>query len=313
MTVTFWGVRGSIPTPLTPKQLQSRIAAVVQRVTAGDIESQAARERFLTRLPPYPFGSVGGNTTCIEIRTPDDQLIVIDAGSGIRELGIDLVSRGDTTTVFPILFTHFHWDHLQGLPFFRHAYVPGNEVTFYSPVAGFADNVRHQMQPPFFPVDMSAMNATLEFVELQGSTLPLAGVEISWRKMNHPGGSYAYRFDHNGKSLIFATDAEITESDFEKSEANKRFFGNADLLILDAQYTLGEAIEKYDWGHTSPSMAVDFAGAWKAKRLALFHHEPLYEDKKIYRLLRTAHWYKHHLETAQPDVVLAQEGMVIEV
>ena len=112
---------------------------------------------------------------------------------------------------------------------------------------------------------------------------------------------------------LVATDASITEADFEKSEANTRFFADADLLILDAQYTLGEAIEKYDWGHTSPSMAVDFAGVWKAKRLALFHHEPLYEDKKIYRLLRTAHWYKQHLETAQPEVVLAQEGMVLGV
>ncbi len=313
MTVTFWGVRGSIPTPLTPKQLRSRIAAVVQRVTPSDIASQEARERFLTRLPPYLFGSVGGNTTCVEIRTDDGQIIIIDAGSGIRELGVDLANRGDTSTAFPILITHFHWDHLQGLPFFRHAYIPGNSITFYSPVRGYAENVRHQMQPPFFPVDMSAMNAALEFVELQGATLRLAGVDVSWRKMNHPGGSYAYRFAQGGKSFIFATDAEINEADFEKSEANTRFFADTDLLILDAQYTLGEAIEKYDWGHTSPSMAVDFAGVWKAKRLALFHHEPLYEDKKIYRLLRTAHWYKHHLETAQPEVVLAQEGMVLGV
>jgi phosphoribosyl 1,2-cyclic phosphodiesterase len=313
VTVTFWGVRGSIPTPLTPKQLRSRVAAVVQRVTADDLTSQEARELFLARLPPYLFGSVGGNTTCIEIRDANGGLIIIDAGSGIRELGVDLANRGDSGTHFPILITHFHWDHLQGLPFFRHAYVSGNQVTFYSPVRGFADNLRHQMQPPFFPVDMSVMNAQLEFVELSDSSLQIGDVEITWRKMKHPGGSYAYRFAEKGRNLVFATDAEITETDFEKNADNTRFFSDTDLLILDAQYTLGEAIEKYGWGHTSPSMAVDFAGAWRAKKLALFHHEPLYEDKKIYRLLRTAHWYKHHLESAQPEVLLAQEGMVLEV
>ncbi len=313
MTVTLWGVRGSIPTPLTPKQLRSRVAAVVQRVTPSDVATQAARELFLARLPPYLFGSVGGNTTCIEIRDSAGGLIIIDAGSGIRELGVDLANRGDAGTQFPILITHFHWDHLQGLPFFRHAYVPGNQLTFYSPVAGFAENVRYQMQPPFFPVDMSAMNATLDFVELTGSSLRLGGLEITWRKMKHPGDSYAYRFAERDRNFVFATDAEITETDFEKNAANTRFFADTDLLILDAQYTLGEAIEKYDWGHTSPSMAVDFASAWQAKKLALFHHEPLYDDKKIYRLLRTAHWYKRHVGSSQPEVLLAQEGMVLEV
>ena len=131
MKVKFWGVRGSIPTPLTNRQVQSKIAAVVQRIRKQDLESPESRELFLTQIPSYLFGTVGGNTTCIEVRLSNDSMIVFDAGSGLRELGYSLKKQRQTARHFHFFFTHFHWDHLQGLPFFTALGDKQAKLTFY--------------------------------------------------------------------------------------------------------------------------------------------------------------------------------------
>ena len=127
--------------------------------------------------------------------------------------------------------------------------------------------------------------------------------------MKHPQEAYSYRFESSGKVVIFSTDSEVTEKEFERTEENRCYFEGVDLLILDSQYTLEESINKIDWGHSSYSMAVDLAAQWKIKTLALFHHEPMYEDKKILAILRSARWYARHLENNHTRVVLAVEGL----
>jgi len=314
MKVKFWGVRGSIPTPLTQDQLRSRIAAAVARIRPADLESAEAREAFLAKLPPYIFGSVGGNTTCLSIHAEGTPLVIIDAGSGIRELAAMVTKQKKNTREFHIFFTHFHWDHLQGLPFFSPVgYKKDNTLYFYSPKENLEEIVRGQMVPPYFPVDMDAMAAKKRFIRLKSPATRLGKLEIRWKSMRHPGGCIAYKMSHNGRSMIFATDTELSPEDFKRTPENSRFFENADLLILDSQYTLGEAIEKYDWGHTSYSMAVDFAAEWNINTLALFHHEPLYNDRKIYGMLNSAEWYRARLGKKQFRVILAVEGMELEI
>ncbi|MEE9306623.1 MAG: MBL fold metallo-hydrolase [Spirochaetia bacterium] len=314
MKVKFWGVRGSIPTPLTQSQLRSRIAAAVARIRPADLESAETREAFLAKLPPYIFGSVGGNTTCLSIHAEDTPLVIIDAGSGIRELAAMVNKQKKNTREFHIFFTHFHWDHLQGLPFFSPVgYKKSNTLYFYSPKKNLEEIVRGQMVPPYFPVDMDAMAAKKCFIRLKSPATRLGKLEIGWKSMRHPGGCVAYKMSHNGRSMIFATDAELSPEDFKRTPENSRFFENTDLLILDSQYTLGEAIEKYDWGHTSYSMAVDFAAEWNIKTLALFHHEPLYNDRKIYGILNSAEWYRARLGKKQFRVILAVEGLELEI
>lgn len=314
MNVTFWGVRGSIPTPLTTAQIRGRIAAVVARVRPGDLESAETREAFLGSLPPYIFGTVGGNTCCLSIREKDSPLIIIDAGSGIRELAASLVRSGESIRDYHIFFTHFHWDHLQGLPFFSPAgYKKENRLHFYSPREDLEEVLKGQMRPPYFPVGMEAMGAEKRFVRLSGRGLRLGGVGVSWKQVRHPGGCVAYKFTGAQGSLIFATDTELSPDDFKRTPENSEFFGGTDVLVLDSQYTLGEAIEKYDWGHTSYSMAVDFAAEWDIKTLVLFHHEPLYNDRKVFGMLNSAEWYRARLSKNQFRVVLAVEGMELEV
>lgn len=138
MRVHFWGVRGSIATPLSSEQIQAKISAVVQRITERDIADQDSRERFIASLPQWLFGTVGGNTTCVEVETDEGEHLIFDAGTGIRVLGLHLQNRPDyfdRPHTYHLFFTHFHWDHVQGLPFFGPAYDPRNTIIIYSPRA----------------------------------------------------------------------------------------------------------------------------------------------------------------------------------
>ncbi len=313
MKVKFWGVRGSIPTPLTNTQVQNKITAVVQRIEKKDLESPETRELFLSQIPPYLFGTVGGNTTCIDVRLDDGNMIIFDAGSGLRELGYSLKKQRNNARHYHIFFTHFHWDHLQGLPFFTALSDKNATITFYSPEENAEEYIRGQMRHPYFPITLDLMPVSLEFIVLSDQPYKIGEGEVYWRKMKHPGGSISYQVRENGKRVIFSTDTELSEPDFEKNPDNSAFYSGADLLIMDSQYTLGEAIEKYDWGHSSYSLAVDFSAAWNIKNLVLFHHEPLYDDKKMYSILKSSSWYLNHLEQRGLRIYLAREQMELDI
>jgi phosphoribosyl 1,2-cyclic phosphodiesterase len=313
MRVKFWGVRGSIPTPLVPEQIRSKISSVVQRIRPADLRDARSRERFLAFLPPYLFGTVGGNTTCVEVRTAAGLPLILDGGSGLRELGLSLEKRRDPAREFHLFFTHFHWDHIQGIPFFGPAWVKGNRIILASPAEGLRRILGAQMRPPFFPVTMDAMHADVRFTRLAGEMVKVGGAEVYWKQMNHPGTSYAYKIVEDGKSVIFATDSEVTDREFQGREENRKFFDKADLLILDSQYTLEESFTKFDFGHTSYTMAVNLAVEWQVKTLVLFHHEPRYDDRKVFGILRRAKWHLGQLGGSGLSILTAQEGMELAV
>jgi phosphoribosyl 1,2-cyclic phosphodiesterase len=314
MIVRFWGVRGSIPSPTSPHAIRNKIASVVQRIRPTDLESPSSRERFLANLPQWLFGTYGGNSACIEARLSDNTCIVFDAGSGIRGLAARVLSEPNPVLEFHIFITHFHYDHLQGLPFFAPAYNPDVSMTFYSPVKGFADIVRNHMKPPYFPVTMdAAMASNFKFVELEEDSMELGIGRVSWRRHKHPGGAVAYRVDDREKAFIFSTDTELQPGDFEKNEANRRFYGGVEMIILDSQYTLGEAIEKYDWGHSSFSLGVDFVTAWGIRQLYMYHHDPLYDDHRLYKNLQSARWYARNLGNTDLEVYVSEEGLEVDL
>lgn len=312
MKMRFWGVRGSLPTPLTPEKLKSKISSVVQRISPADIESQEARERFIARLPDSIFSTVGGNTSCVEIKTREHCHIVFDAGTGIQNLGRQIAALKKPAAIH-LFFSHFHWDHVQGLPFFGPAYDPANHLTFYSPVKDFRSILENQMGQPYFPVTMDAMNSQKEFCELEGSGVRIGDVTVRYRSMNHPGGCYSYSVEEAGHKIIYSTDTELDSQDFDRTHENELYFKGADALIIDTQYTLGEAIEKQFWGHSSFSLAADFASSWKIKKLILFHHEPGYNDQKIDTIFKSAAWYLGHLEERGIEVILAREGLEVDI
>ncbi|MFQ3548100.1 MAG: MBL fold metallo-hydrolase [Termitinemataceae bacterium] len=310
MRIHFWGVRGSIPSPQSPSQIKSKISAVLERVNPKDIATPESRERFLADLPPWLFGTVGGNTPCIEVETDAHAHIILDAGSGIRELGIALSKDPRASSQLHIFFSHLHWDHLQGLPFFGPAYNPKVNIHFYSPHTTMEMAVKQQMQSPCFPITMEQMAAQKSFHVLT-EPVAIGDVTVHFKQMNHPGSSYSYLITDGRKRFIYATDTELSPKDFQRTDDNAAFFGGADVLVIDAQYTLGEAIEKYNWGHSAFSLAVDFASNWGISKLVLFHHDPTYDDRKLYGILQNARWYTEHSAIQGLDIFLATEGMEI--
>ena len=311
MRIQFWGVRGSIPAPQLPNQIKSKISAILERLTPDDIASERNREKFLAELPPWLFVTAGGNTTCLSVTLDDFQdIIVFDCGTGLREMGMALEKEKCKPSQFRIFLTHYHWDHLQGFPFFNPAYDPSISIDFYSPITDMEHNVYNQMVNPYFPVSMESMGAKKTFHTLT-EPIKFGSTVISWKKMNHPGDSYSYKVDNGSSKFIFATDSELSSSDFIQNNENIDYFLDADLLVLDSQYTLGEAIEKYNWGHTAFSMAVDFAANWKIKHLILFHHDPSYDDKMLFSNLQSARWYMERMNIQGIKLSLAVEGLEI--
>jgi phosphoribosyl 1,2-cyclic phosphodiesterase len=238
--------------------------------------------------------------------------IIFDAGSGLREYGIAAVREKPKLEHYHVFFSHFHWDHLQGLPFFNPAYDPLVTVDFYSPMKNLESALHGQMTSPYFPVHMESMGSKKNF-HLLSEPVELGKVKISYKKMNHPGDSYSYKVHQGNRNFIYATDTELSANDFLKNDENTAYFKDADTIVLDSQYTLGEAIEKYNWGHSAFSLAVDFAANWGIRHLILFHHDPTYDDKKLFNILQSARWYTDRMGIKGIEISLAMEGMEIEL
>jgi phosphoribosyl 1,2-cyclic phosphodiesterase len=313
MIIRFWGVRGSLPTPATPARIKSKISAILEQITPEDIKNAESRERFLAGLPPWLFGTVGGNSPCVSVDLGDPyECFVFDCGSGIRELGMAHINENRNVSQYHIIMSHFHWDHLQGLPFFNPGYNPSVKMDFYSPAPELEQILKGQMVHPYFPVGLDAMNSVKKFHKIDRSIV-ISGRVVTAKKMNHPGDSYAYCIKEDEKRFIYATDTELTPGDFEKNEENTTFFKNADLIVIDCQYTLNEAIDKYNWGHSSFSLAVDFAANWGIKHMVMFHHDPSYDDHKLYGILQSAKWYLERMNIKGIELTLAYEGLEISL
>jgi phosphoribosyl 1,2-cyclic phosphodiesterase len=168
------------------------------------------------------------------------------------------------------------------------------------------------MVPPYFPITMDNMNCNKIFHYLE-NPVEINNRIINFRRMNHPGDSFAYSITENGKRFIYATDTELSAPDFMKNEENSVFFQDADLIVIDCQYTLGEAIDKYNWGHSAFSLAVDFAANWGIKHMVMFHHDPTHNDRKLYSILQSARWYLERMNIRGLELTLAMEGLKISM
>ena len=316
MIVRLWGVRGSSPTPLSPEEIRNKIAAVVQRIKPSDLENSETRQRFLTHLPQDIFGTLGGNTACIEVRSSDGKIIILDTGTGLRNLEKRLLRFRDNIKDYHIFISHFHYDHLLGLPYFNAMYNPNAHVHFYSPYPAMERNLAKLMDKPFHPVGWDSFAAEIDFhILAKSEKISIGTATVDWIKRNHPDGSISYKVSEAAKSFIYSTDTELTEKDFEHSERHIDYFQGADAIVLDSQYTLGEAIEKYNWGHSSYSLVVEFVREFKIKKLLLFHHDPLNSDRKMEDLLKSARLFDKQLEhhsKSKLEIDLAREGQQLD-
>jgi phosphoribosyl 1,2-cyclic phosphodiesterase len=269
--VRFWGVRGSLPSP--------------------------GQETAL----------VGGNTPCVEVVGGDTRL-VLDAGSGLRALGDERMKSGDFKRT-ELLLSHVHWDHVMGLPFYTPLYVPGTHVRISSGPLGapLRDLLHRQMSAPMFPVDLEKIGSTLTTEELDPHAAHRFG-ELSVRllRVNHPDPCFAFRIEHRGRVVVYATDVEHAE----KPDADLVAFArHADLLIYDAQYTPDEYAgrvgpSRRGWGHSTYEAGAALASAAGVRTLALFHHDPRRTDEAVGDLLRLA-------RALFPSTIVAREGLAV--
>jgi phosphoribosyl 1,2-cyclic phosphodiesterase len=272
MYIKFWGVRGSTPTP------------------------QLDNMRY------------GGNTSCVELRM-GEHLYVFDCGTGFRNLGKSLAQEFEGRDLNAHIFiSHFHWDHIQGIPFFLPLY--GNEEStfiFHSSSRGrrLQSAIEQQMAEPYFPVKMSEMAAHRDFYDIDADRLAMDGCTVETMWLNHPQGCLGFRVETPEGIVVYATDNEPGDETFDKNV--RKLAEGADVLIYDAQYLPEEyEAKKRGWGHSHWREAVDIVTESGAKKLVLFHHDPDHNDECIDQTLAQARDYYQ-------DIVAAREGMIIEL
>jgi len=323
MLLKFWGTRGSLPAPIHPNQIENKILTVLelayeQKINLADSK---ARQKFVKDLH-LEASTVGGNTTCITLQL-DEQLIIFDAGSGIRELGEYLMGSSDEwaqragfrhgTGQACIFFTHTHWDHIQGLPFFKPLHVPGNTFDIYHVHEHVPHSLARQMEAVFFPLQFDQIASTLNFHHLhEGEQVKVAGAAISNIDLKHPGKAYAYRVEADNAIVILATDGEYQSLDNTDTLKYRNFYANADVLIFDAMFSVRESFVKEDWGHSSALIGADIAAESHVKRLLLFHHDPASTDTEISQILRETQEYIEGQGSAL-EVLIAHEGLELQI
>ncbi|MGH7278773.1 MAG: diguanylate cyclase domain-containing protein [Candidatus Rokuibacteriota bacterium] len=284
MYVRFWGTRGSIATP----------------------GLHTAR--------------YGGNTACVEVRATDGTILVLDCGTGARELGLKLAHESPLPRLH-LLIGHTHWDHIQGFPFFVPAFLPGAELNIYAPLGfqrGLEEAMAGQMEYSYFPVKLRDLRSRIHFTELDEGFFRIGDVLVETQYLNHTAPTIAYRISDNGATLAYVTDHEpfwqASDGVFRHpgDQHHVAFLQGADLVIHDAQYTEEEYRSKIGWGHSTVVYATDAALAAGVRRLALFHHDPIHDDAAMERLEADA---RARVVTARGalDVFAAREGIEIDL
>ncbi len=250
------------------------------------------------------FQKYGGNTTCIAICN-ETNIYIFDAGTGIRNLGTEYFSNKKNKVENVILaFSHFHWDHIQGFPFFLPAYDPNSELTIRA--SGRKDKYfdlkaifENQMRTEFFPVPLEKMGAKINFIQKEDNLFDDKSVKIISSEHNHPGQAYSYRIEIDGKVVVFVTDVEHTDG------IDKRVVDiakDADILIHEAQYTPEELETHKGWGHSSWMQAIEVAKLANVKKLFITHHDPDHDDNFLDNIEVECKKHFHNVELAKDNL-----------
>lgn len=287
--VVFWGTRGSLPVALNAREVRHKLKTALLAAHGLALNDAQAVDAFIDTLSFDVKGGFGGNSACVEIVTDGPAHFICDMGTGARPLGQAKLARygKPRPQVYHVFISHLHWDHLMGLPFFEPMYLPGNQVFFHGCHPRLEEAVRMQMRHPGFPVDFSQLKVSVHFDYLKPDVCTeIAGVKVTPKLQFHPGDSYGYRFESQGKTVVYSTDSEHQLDRPEEQDAFIRFFDNADLVIFDAMYSLADATTvRQGWGHSSNIVGAELCLAARARKLVLFHHDPAHDDTQLCRLL----------------------------
>lgn len=315
MQVKFWGSRGSLPSSYKSETAQNAIRFALSKAISEGLNQSSDLDSFIRSLPFGVRSTYGTNTPCVEI-IGGTEIIICDAGSGIRDLGKTLVSqKNQKPGVINLLMSHLHWDHMQGFPFFIPAYLQGTSIKIWGCHADLENAFIKQQSEPFFPVSLKDMGSNISFHVIDSSHIfNIGGIDISILKQPHPGLSFGYSFTSGNKKVVYSTDIEHTE-DFEQGKSPfVDFYKDADILIIDGQFNLADHLHtKQNWGHSSNLIAIEMAVQSTVKKLCLFHSDHLLDDIQLDKFLADSIRYREiYAENSTMEILLAYDGMIID-
>lgn len=318
MRVRFWGTRGSIPVAAGGPMMRQKVKTALRLAEGRRFQSDAEMEGFMDASLDFSTRhGYGGDSSCVQIEAGDAYMLC-DMGSGLRRFGQYVMNKHgpDQPQVFHFFMSHVHWDHIMGFPFFPPVYIPGNTIRIYGGhnIAVLEEAFHRQQSNPCFPVYWGQLGAHIVFSRLEVDRWhEINGFKIKLLRQAHHGGSFGYRFEKDGKALVYSTDAEHKQERENETLAVIDFFRNADLVIFDAMYSLADMITvKEDWGHSSNVVGVDLCLRAKVKHYCMFHHEPAYDDEMLDTILQETKRYEEivregnrlHVSTAYDDLVI---------
>lgn len=320
MQIHFWGTRGSLPVAANGRIIREKIKQALLLAQGQHFEGEDQIDRFINEAIEFPVQhGYGGDSSCIQI-IGGDAYMLCDMGTGLRRFGQHIMQKHgpQNPQEYHFFMSHVHWDHIMGFPFFPPAYIPGNTVHIYG---GHSLDImeaafRRQQSSPCFPVYWDQLGADIHFTRLkENEWSEINGFRVKLKTQNHHGTSFGYRFEENGKALVYATDAEHDEEDEGDVADTLDFFQNADVVVFDAMYSLADMITiKEDWGHSSNVVGVDLCLRAKVKHYCMFHHEPAYNDEMLFSILQETRRYAELVQEDQPlHISAAYDDMIIEV
>ena len=323
MKVKFWGTRGSLPQPTNQDEFLSVLDGLIAKSKSMGIHGLRTFQMALKNGQIESPVVFGGNTTCTEIQC-GERFFFVDMGSGLREAGSFYIPKGHKE--FHIFLTHMHWDHIMGLPFFVPVHVPGCKTYIYHVHKNAPEHVKINFNGINFPLNYSQLAGAIEFVQLKlHQPFSIADATVTPFALDHPGGSFGFRFDRNGKSVAIGVDGEYKRISRKDLGPDLQFYQNLDLLVFDAQYEISELISRFDWGHSSPTIGIDLAIREGIRAIALTHHDPWSSPVKLRRMLGEAEAHlKSQISTysaewsarGQPDgpkIFNAYDGLLYDV
>ncbi|HEY0628788.1 MAG TPA: MBL fold metallo-hydrolase [Sphingomicrobium sp.] len=319
MLVRFWGTRGSLPVALGAEAVRAKVARALVAANGHSISNADEARTFIDRELDFAIsGTYGGATACVEIEA-GDSFFVCDMGSGLREFGLSAMRRcaAGHARIYNFFQSHLHWDHIMGFPFFVPAFDPGAKIRIHSAHPDAEEALRRQQEEISFPVPFDWLKASIDFVTMTpGEPIEVDGLTVVAEKQQHSHDSYGYRFTDDGEcTVVFSTDSEHKADNMKDEAAFITFFRDADLVIADTMYSLADSVSmKEDWGHSSNVVAIDLCHHAGAKRLALFHHEPTYDDEDIQRMHQESIRYEELTrEGSALEVLCAYDGLEIRL
>lgn len=311
MEMKFWGTRGSVGAGMTNAEYREKLVRILMKASPENVGTKEAVEAFIENLPFIDRKTLGGNTSCVEVRF-GESLMVFDAGSGLRLLGQELMKQHGPQIPYTIniFLSHFHWDHIQGFPFFGPAFIPGNTIKFYSAMPDAYDLLKRQQEASYFPVKFEDFGADIEFITVDGEKGDeVEGISVHSQTLMHPGSSTGFKLSDGKATIVYMSDTEIVTLKPDEVQEYQSFISDADCAIVDSQYDFEESHQKKFWGHSSPFRFIDVLKGTGVKRAFLFHHDPGNTDQDIYELHKRAREYKElNCPDDSFDVLIAIEG-----